>query len=199
MKNLSVTLNVILLLAVVVLYYFHFAGSKTASSNNSESQSVELTGNIGYIDTDSVISAYEFSKEKQAMLEEKNNGRAANMKNRQGTYENMVRKYQSELPILTEREKVKKEEQIMKLQNELMQMQQQYQQEAMMEETALIGAVVDSLESFFMKYAVEKKLDYVLGYQRNGTIFYKNSKFDFTADVISRLNESYAKSTEKSK
>jgi outer membrane protein len=199
MKNLSVTFNVILLLAVVVLYYLHFTGSKSSAANTAEAQSAELTGNIGYIDTDSVISSYTFSKEKQLMLEEKNNSRAANMKNRQGTYENMVRKYQSELPILTEREKAKKEEQIMKLQNELMQMQQQYQQEAMMEETALIGAVVDSLESFFMKYAVEKKLDYVLGYQRNGTIFYKNPKLDLTADVIARLNESYAKSSEKSK
>lgn len=190
MKNLSIALNVVLAVAVAVLYYLHFSSNKkTSAGTGSEVASGE--GNVLYINTDSVVMAYNFTKDKSAFMEENNKQREQMLRNKQAAYENAVRKYQQEVPIMTEREKAKKEEQIMKLQNELLGLQQQYQQDAMMEEQALLMSIIDTLENFMADYVKGKQVDYVLGYQKNGTIFYRNPDRDITADVIEKLNSRY--------
>lgn len=191
MKNASIALNVILVIAVGVLYYLHFAGGKSSGDSGTSGDKPEGSGNVLYINTDSVVMAYNFTKDKSAFIEENNKQREQLLRSKQGSYEASVRKYQSELPIMTERERAAKEESIMQLQNELMGLQQQFQQDAMMEEQALLVSIIDTLENFMVDYTKGKEVDYVLGYQKNGTIFYKNPANDITADVIDQLNKRY--------
>jgi outer membrane protein len=190
MKNVSIALNVVLVIAVAVLYYLHFSSNKKTSSGTSSEVAVG-EGNVLYINTDSVVMAYNFTKDKSAFMEENNKQREQMLRNKQAAYENAVRKYQQEAPIMTERERAKKEEQIMGMQNELLGLQQQYQQDAMMEEQALLVSIIDTLENFMADYVKGKEVDYVLGYQKNGTIFYRNPARDITADVIEKLNSRY--------
>ncbi len=189
MKNLSLVLNVVLLIAVSVLFYLHFSSGKKGGSASGEVTVGE--GNVLYINTDSVVMAYNFTKDKSAFMEGNNQQREQMLRNKQAAYENAVRKYQQEAPIMTERERAKKEEQIMGMQNELMGLQQQFQQDAMMEEQALLSSIIDTLENFMTGYVEGKDVDYVLGYQKNGTIFYRNPSRDVTADVIQKLNARY--------
>ena len=192
MKNASLILNVVLIVAVGVLYYLHFSGSGGSGSEGPlTSDGTAPAGNVLYINTDSVVMNYNFTKDKSAFIENNNKQREQLLRNKQAAYENAVRKYQSGAAILTDREKAAKEEQIMGMQNELMQLQQQFQQDAMMEEQALLSNIVDTLETFLADYTKGKKVDYVLGYQKNGTIFYRNPANDITADVTAQLNARY--------
>ncbi len=190
MKNVSVALNVVLVIAVAVLYYLHFSSGKKSTSVTGSEVSVS-EGNVLYINTDSVVMAYNFTKDKSAFMEDNNKQREQMLRNKQAAYENAVRKYQQEAPIMTERERAKKEEQIMGMQNELLGLQQQFQQDAVMEEQALLMSIIDTLENFMSDYVKGKEVDYVLGYQKNGTIFYRNPARDVTADVIEKLNSRY--------
>jgi outer membrane protein len=190
MKHVSLILNVVLLVAVSVLFYLHFSSGKKGSQGQDGGGSA-AEGNVLYINTDSVVMAYNFTKDKSAFMEGNNQQREQMLRNKQAAYENAVRKYQQESPIMTERERVKKEEQIMGMQNELMGLQQQFQQDAMMEEQALLSSIIDTLENFMTGYVKDKDVDYVLGYQKNGTIFYRNPSRDVTADVIQKLNARY--------
>ena len=192
MKNASLVLNVVLVIAVGVLYYLHFSAGKGATASaGADGENGVSGGNVLYINTDSVVTAYNFTKDKSAFIEANNKQRELMLRNKQAAYEAAVRKYQGSAAIMTERERAGKEEQIMGMQNELVGLQQQFQQDAMMEEQALLGSIIDTLEGFMTDYTRGKKVDYVLGYQKNGTIFYRNPANDVTAEVIEKLNARY--------
>lgn len=190
MKKASLILNVVLVIAVGVLYYFHFSGSSKTGSDGSTAASGEK-GNILYINTDSVVMNYNFTKDKTAFIENNNIQREQMIRNKNAAYENAVRGYQNGARLMTDREKAAEEERIMGMQNELMQLQQQFQQDAMLDEQALLGGIVDTLESFMKIYTKGKDVDYVFGYQKNGTIIYRNEANDITQDVVKQLNERY--------
>eukprot|EP01034_Spumella_vulgaris_P004348 gene4348-5543_t len=158
MKNASLILNVVLTIAVGVLYYLHFSsGSCSKQGGINGSDSTAASGNVLYINTDSVVMNYNFTKDKSAFIEENNKQREQLLRSKQAAYESAVRKYQSGAAILTDREKAAKEEQIMGLQNELMGLQQQFQQDAMLEEQALLSSIVDTLETFLTDYTKGKQ------------------------------------------
>lgn len=191
MKNASLVLNAVLVVAVGVLYYLHFTSKSGGTSSGDGETSGETAGNVLYINTDSVVMNYNFTKDKSAFIESNNKQREQMLRNKQGAYEAAVRKYQSSAAIMTERERATKEEQIMGMQNELMGLQQQFQQDAMMEEQALLSSIIDTLEDFMVGYTKGKPVDFVLGYQKNGTIFYRNPANDITKEVVQKLNERY--------
>ena len=197
MKNASLILNVVLVIAVAVLYYLHFSTGKSKSTGGGEEVAAGEQGSILYLNTDSVVTSYNFTKDKQKFIEDNNKQREQLLKSKQASYESAVRNYQSQAAIMTERERASKEEYIMGLQNELLGLQQQFQQDAMLEEQALLSSIVDTLENFMSGYVKEKdqKVDYVLGYQKNGTIFYRNASNDITHDVIEKLNARYKTTT----
>ena len=191
MKNASLVLNVVLVIAVGVLYYLHFSSQGGSGSTGTDGSDGSSAGNVLYINTDSVVMNYNFTKDKSAFIEGNNKQREQMLRNKQAAYESAVRKYQGSASIMTDREKASKEEQIMGMQNELMGLQQQFQQDAMMEEQALLTSIVDTLEGFMVDYTKGKKVDYVFGYQKNGTIIYRNPANDVTADVTEQLNKRY--------
>lgn len=181
----------LLTLVVVVLAWRSFSTAPSAQVPAASADSAFSAGQIFYIDTDSVISGYAFAEDKQKLLEEKNLQREKQLRARQSAYEAEVKKYQKELPIMTQREQAKAEEKLMKMQQELLEMQQRFQQEALAEEQALVLMLADTLEAFMKEYARDKKIAYVLGYQRDGRLFYTHPSLNITADVLRRLNERY--------
>lgn len=181
----------LLTLAVIVLVWRSFSTAPSSQAPIAAVDSTLAAGQIYYIDTDSVISGYAFAEDKQKLLEEKNIQREKQLRARQSTYEAEVKKYQKELPIMTQREQAKAEEKLMKMQQELLEMQQRFQQEALAEEQALVLMLADTLEAFMKEYARDKKIAYVLGYQRDGRLFYTHPALNITADVLRRLNERY--------
>lgn len=162
-----------------------------SSGTGSVQDSTTQAAVIFYIDTDSVLSGYTLAEDKRKFLEEKNTDRERQLRAKQAAYEAAVQKYQKELPILTQREQAKAEEKLMKMQQELLELQQRFQQDALAEEQALVLMLADTLEGFMSEYAKDKKVDFILGYQRNGSIFYKNPRLDITAEVVERLNQRY--------
>lgn len=188
MKRASLILNIVLVIAVAVLYYLHFAPAKSVAD---EGTATDGKGNILYINTDSVITSYNFTKEKSEFLKKNNEERQKMLEGKQAAYESAVRKYQSSLSILTDRERAAQEEKIAGMQNEFMMLQQQFQQDAMVEQETMLSSIVDTLESFMNDYVKGKNVEYVLGYQANGTMFYKNKQNDITNDVIEKLNARY--------
>lgn len=193
MKKASLILNVVLVLAVGVLYYLHFSGNSNKTVGSTDISGNE-SGQILYINTDTVVMNYEFTKDKTKFIEENNIQREQLIRNKNAAYENAVRSYQNGARLMTDRERATKEEQIMNMQNELMNLQQQFQQDAMLDEQALLSSIVDTLENFMKDYTKGKNVEYVLGYQKNGTVFYRNPDNDITADVVKQLNSRYKSS-----
>ncbi len=197
MKNLN-PVNIVLLIAVLVLYILHFTSSKTsavADNSIADNTLVEVDGaKIYWVNTDSILDGYELTREKKAEVEDNNRRRSEAIRSRQNKLEADIRQYQKDAVVMTDRERAKKEEDLMRRQQELLDYQQQLTQEAMMEEQGLLSMIVDSVSSFFSRYTQNRNIDYVLGYQKGGGVFFANDSLDITNDVLRKMNEQYKNS-----
>jgi outer membrane protein len=201
MKNSNV-INIVLIVAVIVLYILHFTsnkGNSTASTTaDGASSSLSVDGaRMYWVNTDSIVDGYLLTKEKQVEIEDNNRRRSDAIRSRQTKLEADIRQYQKDAVIMTDRERGRKEEDLMRRQQELMEYQQQLTQEAMAEEQNLLVILADSVSAFFKRYTQGKNIDYVLGYQKGGGVFFANDSLDITSDALKKMNEQYQASKEK--
>ena len=100
MKNLPLILNVVLLVAVGVLYYLHFAPKKSASSDTTSSFDIgELK--LAYINSDSVLSKYEYLKASAEILEAKSKKVEQDYINRAQSLQKEIEAYQRNVNNMT--------------------------------------------------------------------------------------------------
>jgi hypothetical protein len=70
MKNLSLILNGVLVIAVAVLFYLHFSAPKAGGDTTNYTADTTLVSAKGkaivYLDSDSLLKGYEYSKSMQA-------------------------------------------------------------------------------------------------------------------------------------
>ncbi len=90
MKNLSLILNVVLFVAVLVLFFLHFSSQTQTEESNSTVVTSSLPANIAYINSDTLLKNYEFSKVASDQLENKKD-------ELQAEYENRARGLQTEI------------------------------------------------------------------------------------------------------
>src|SRR5665811_352368 len=98
MKNLSVTLFVVLFLAVIGLYFLHFTGTqKTIKSVTTGTQAQSTAQGIAYVNIDSVIIKFDMFLDKRNDLITKQKSAEAELNAKGGQYEKGARDYQDKV------------------------------------------------------------------------------------------------------
>jgi outer membrane protein len=134
-KNLSLILNVVLLLAVGALYFLFFnqkadlpqLQASTGGAKRSEAV-------IAYINSDTLLNRYEFSKEIQSRLQELEKKYEAEFANRAKGLENEVAAFQQTAQNMTINQARAREEELLRKRNNLMQYQESLGQKLMAEQ-----------------------------------------------------------------
>ena len=164
---------------------------------NSDSLS---TGNlkIAYVEVDSLMTQYEFCKEKSLDLQKKSNN-ARNTLNQKGQQlQNAAANFQQKLNnnAFTSREQAESQQAAIQRQQQSLQELQARLENELANETAKFNEDLrDSLMNFLDAYNKDKKYDLILTKQGDN-ILYAAKRFDITNDVINGLNKHY-KSTLK--
>ncbi len=193
MKNLSLILNVVLLVAVAILFYLHFsdrnqvvtAGGKTVSSG-PRAKTV-----IAYVNSDSLLSRYEFFKDIEAELKQVEEKYNSEYTNRARGLETEIRTFQETAGNMTMGQAKAREEELMRKQNNLMQYQQNLAQRLMQEQARYQDSLYSQVRDYVKVYGEENNLDVVLTYQKGSGVIYASDSLDITQDVIAGLNERY--------
>ena len=201
MKNLSIVLNIILLAAVVYLYYLHFSSGTPAVSDEMDASPVVQSapaatlpaGSIVYVNSDSLLDAYDFYKSKKSAFESSQKKMQTELKSASDKLQQDVMDYQQQAGAMTENQRIEKEEQFAKRQQQLMQRKDELLDKLDEEQSKGSEELYDRLNAFLKKYNRDKNYMYVLGYQKGGGILMANDSLNITADVIKGLNEEYAK------
>jgi outer membrane protein len=203
MKRLPLILNVVLIIAVAVLYVFHFTGNKsntTETSDESISTVGKPTGNIVYINIDSVYSNYKMYEDVMKDLQSKANTSEAQLQSRQRAFQKNYQdaQYKAERGLATRAELAQIEQNLGKEQQELMNLQQQLQYQLAEEEQVAQRKVLNSIMEYLKQVENEQAYQFVLGTTFGGNILYANENLDISKKVIEGLNAEYAKSLTKS-
>lgn len=197
MKNVSLVLNLVLVVAVGVLFYLHFS-SKTIvaqATTGSTEGGAKSKAVIAYINSDSLLNNYVYSKEIQEQLKTMEGKYEAEFANRAKGLENEFATFQRNAQSMTINQARAQEEELMKKRNNLLQYQEALGQKLMQEQAKLNEQLYDNVANYLKEYGQKENLDVVLTYTKGSGVLYASDSLDITKTVIAGLNERHQAAT----
>lgn len=192
MKNLSIVLNIVLLIAVAVLYVLHFTGKSGTAVGESGQASSDPSGlSIAYVNSDSLLTNYDFFKDLEKKFMEKRDKLNAEYQNRAEGLQREIGNFQNTAGNMTISQARAVEEDLRKKQQNLMMYQEQLGQQLMQEEAGMNADLYDKVSGYLQEYGKNKNLQIVLTYTKGSGVLYANDSLDITKEVIVGLNEAY--------
>lgn len=188
MKNLSLILNAVLAVAVAVLFYLHFSGPKAAST--------EGTSTIGgkpivFVQTDSLLTNYDFFKDARTAFEQKRTQLDVDLNTKGAALQREIQIFQQQAPGMIAAEAQAKQLQLQKRGADFEQQRQQAVNDLSADEAKKNKELYDNISSYIQKYNKENGYQYVLGYSQGGGILFANPDLDVTKKIIDGLNKEY--------
>lgn len=154
---------------------------------------------IAYVEVDSLMTQFEFAKEKSKELEKKSNN-ARNTLNQKGNQlQAAANNFQQKLQNngFTSREQAESvQNALQRQQNDLAALQARLENELAQETQKFNIALRDSLNNFLLIYNKDKKFDMILA-KSGDNILMASKQYDITQDVINGLNKRYKSATTK--
>jgi outer membrane protein len=194
MKNFLIVSNIILLLLVGILYYLYFKSTKkeVPPAESLRVSAVHPGNKVAYIDLDSLQSNYEYYKKIKGEFERKqiaSNDEIANMQKR---YQTRAMQLQQKGPGMNQQEQESAMKEINQMQQDLQAKKQSLDNELFNYNSKMKEDVLTRIQNFLKEYNKNGRYDYIFSYEP-GFMFYKDTSLNITKDVITGLNELYAK------
>lgn len=190
MKNLSLVLNIVLLVAVIVLYVLYFSG-RSSGSPGSIADTSRVNLKVAYINSDTVVKYYDYSKVNKQQLESKSKQMDQDYRNRAIGFQSEVNAYKRSVNSMTLGQAQATEEDLAKKQQNLQMYQQSLTQQLMDEEAKLSKELYERVTTYLKDYAQPRGIQVVLKYDPSSDLLYGGQAIDITQEVIKGLNEQY--------
>jgi len=199
MRNISTYLSILALVAVGFLYYLHFKEEKKSVANRPGKVSAASSNNfrIAYFDIDSLQEKYEYFKDVSGQMKVKESTLTSQMDALQNTYQKRLKELQDKGPTMTQSEGEAAQREVAQMQQKYQQRQMSMEQDLKKHQVDLMTDVRNKIENYLKDYNKEKGYAFILSYEPGFMLYYRDSVYDITNDVIVGLNEQYKK--EKSK
>lgn len=177
------------------------AGSIAACSKNKSADTAASTTPpssdkeaIVYVNSDTLLSKYDYAKDITARLESKGKSAQSDIASRGQAFQREVAEYQKNMGTLSADQRQTTEARLQKEQQSLQTYQQNATAEFQNSQATENGKLYDKIADFAKSYAKEKGYKMVLTYSKaNPTVLYGDPSLDVTTDVLNKLNDAYAK------
>jgi outer membrane protein len=145
---------------------------------------------FAYIDTDYILKNIPSYKGAQDQVDKLSKEWETEIQGKFAEIEKMYKSYQSEKVLLTDEMKTKREEEIVKKEQEVKDLQKKYfGREGMLNKkrTELMKPIQDEVYNAVKEIALEQGIAIVFDTYANPAVFYSNSKNDKSDEVLQRL------------
>lgn len=194
MKNISTILSVLALLLVGVLFYLHFSAAPAAhrsAGTSTVTASDSGAFRMAYFDIDSLQTHYEYFKDVSSKIRSKENAASSELANLQNSYQKKIREWQDKGPNMSQAEGEAAQREYAQMQQRYEQRQISLDQELQKNKIDMMTDVRNRIEKFLAEYNKEKGYAFILSYEPGFMLYYKDSTYDITGDVIAGLNREY--------
>lgn len=193
MKKLAKVLGFLGVAAITFTSCNQQGQSSNSNSGSEATADVSITDlKIAYVLTDSVISKFDFYKEKSEEITEKGKKFESDLSSRARGFEQEVANFEQTASSMTMNQARAKQEELVRKERNLMTYRDNLMQELSADEAKLYSDVYDKVQEYLTQYAEEKELEMILSYTRGGAIWYSKKALDITEDVVAGLNKKYA-------
>jgi outer membrane protein len=196
MKSGLIVLNSILLLLIGVLFYWHFSAKEKPAQKRAEAVNNINNGQfkIAYFEMDSVTNSFSMVKEVKNELSKEEDKMNTNLSRLQKMYNDKLAQYQklAQTSQMTQIQSEQANKDMLQLQETIrgqkQDMDQKYQDFYMRK----MQDVKTKIEDFLKQYNKSKGYSYIFAYEP-GFIYYRDTMYNITRDLIKGLNEEYIK------
>ena len=212
-KNTHLVIYTIVFICLFILFFLEIRNSPSEEIKNENRQPKIETKNqelgkarniliqnkndtssslkIAFVNSDTVSKYYLYAQKVQSNLIAKRASAENQIKNKYKSYEDLVKEFEKASPIMGEREKLEKAQNIRLLEQEILKVEQELSSELANEEVKMTQQYVKKTDEFMQKIGESIGYDYVLSYRIGGPMLFANPKLDITSEIISLLNENY--------
>ncbi|RZK51522.1 MAG: OmpH family outer membrane protein [Pedobacter sp.] len=184
--------------AVAIATALTACGGKDAKTDTnttkSETAAVTATDKIVYVNSDSLLTKYEYFKDLKVKMETKGKAAEGDLVAKQQAFQREVQQYQQQQGTLAADQRAATEQRLARKQQELQAYQQNagsaLQNEQAKEQEALYNKVADYLKGYAKTKGYKMVLTYAKG---NSAILFADESLDVTTEVLKGLNEAYTK------
>ena len=163
----------------------------TTTSSTLISDENEHQMRIAFVNSDTVSKYYDFAEKIQTSLLNKRNAAESQFKDKMNNYQKLRSDFEKAAPIMGEREKMEKAQNIMTLEQEIMKFEQDLSEQLAQEELKITEDYILKTHEYMQVIGKELGYDYVLSFRIGGPMLYADPTYDITQDVIELLNERY--------
>jgi outer membrane protein len=193
MRNAAIVLNGVLLVAVGVLFYLHFSSKKeTPKKEVQHVMSPDSTSfRIAYFEWDSMTNHFELFKQMQEELNSREEGIGREETKMRQQLQDKFNFYNAKRDM-SQAESEAATQDLKQLESQLGNKLQRMKQDFQTEQMQKNNDIKAKIEAYLKDYNKNKGFAYIMIYEPS-LVFYRDSIYDITQDLIKGLNERYPK------
>ena len=203
MKHINSIVNIVLTVGLIVLYILHFTGTNNgkctprAAGSDSTSFSAQLP--IAYINVDSLLLNYNYSKDLNEVLIRKRENAQATLTEKARKLDGEMKEFQRKREnnaFLSEQSFKSQQQALLKKQQDLQQLEETLTQQLGKEQQKMNEQLRDSIYKFLREYNKDHKYQMILSNTMNDNIMVADNMYNITNEVVEMLNSKYVKAEE---
>ncbi len=196
MRNISTILSVLALVLIGVLFYLHFNGNKELKKVSVEAEKTAHNSfRIGYFDIDSLQNHYEYFKDVLEQMKKKEASMNSELNQLNNQYQRRVQQLQSEMQsrgqAVTQADELKAQNELATMQRNFGERKASLEQDMQKTQVENMAALRKTVEDYLKEYNKNKGYAFILSYEPGLLMYYKDTMYDVTGDLIKGLNEQY--------
>ncbi len=191
-NNFTSGLNIVLVAAVAVLFYLHFSSAKKNNAIAANTTASATGFKVAYFDEDSLQEHYEYYKEIRNALTKLEQQKSNELNVLRNEYAKKGKEYQDKAAGMTQAEQQNAQQDMLQRENEYKRSEQLKAQEMQDEQMKRGQDIRKKIEDFLKEYNKDKGYAYIFS-NSQGLMYYKDTAYNITNDLIKGLNESYKK------
>lgn len=166
----------------------------TTTTAEKSSVSVSSKAEIVYVNSDSLLSKYDYFKDMSSRLEEKGKRAQVDVASKGQAFQREVAEYQKGAATLSADQRAATEQRLARKQQELQTYNQNASAQIQQEQGAENTKLYDKIADFLKGYAKDKGYKLILTYSKaNPTVLFGDESLNVTSDVVKILNDNYKK------
>ncbi len=168
--------------------------TKTDTKPKETATTVSTEEKIVYVNSDSLLTKYEYFKDLKTKMEAKGKNAEADLLAKQQAFQREVQQYQAQQNTLAADQRAATEQRLSRKQQELQAYQQNAGSALQNEQAKEQEVLYDKVAEYLKTYAKTKGYKMVLTYSKgNSAILFADESLDVTSAVIVGLNQAYSK------
>ena len=192
MNKISTVLSILSLVLVAVLFYLHFNHKeKLNKATDAASKKTNTNFRIAYFDIDSLQANYEHYKDALEQIRNSEHSMNSELQNLRSRYQNYIGELQKKGENMTQAEGEKAQRELQTMDKNFRSKEAELQNTLQNKQMELMKTLRQEIEAYLLEYNKQKDYAYIFSYEPGLLLYYRDSTYDITQDVVRGLNEQY--------